>query len=345
MIPTAMTTQNDLDAAGAHEGALAAAIGALQDAQRIAAATHITPDPDAIGSLLGFGHVLRHIGKEVILLCDDLVPASVRFLPGSEAIRSTFSEHSPIDLFVGLDASDLDRLGGVATSFFVAGIKTLVVDHHITNVGFGTVNLVNPDWSATAEGLVELFSAMHAPITPEAATCLLAGLVGDTRSFSTANTTAQSLHAGASLVAAGGDIRFISEMLFNRRSYETLRLWGIGLANAALEDGVCWTTITSDERNSIGLQETNSSGLSNLLISAEEANIAAVFTEQPEGTIDASFRARPGYDVATVALGLGGGGHALAAGAILQGPILETALNTVALLKVAAKLLEHKVPE
>src|SRR5688572_16657630 len=131
--PTMKT--NETYTARADDSALAAAINLLLNSQHIAAAAHIMPDPDAIGSLLGFGLAMQENGKQVHLLCDDPVPNSLHFLPGSDTVRSTLPTDSPIDLFVSLDASDLERLGKVAEPFFAADIPVLVIDHHITNIG------------------------------------------------------------------------------------------------------------------------------------------------------------------------------------------------------------------
>lgn len=329
-------TYNNSNAARAESSALAAAVELLSRAKHIAAAAHITPDPDAIGSLLGFGLALREMGKQVTLLCDDPVPGSLRFLHASETIQDSIDPDTQVDLFVSLDASDIERLGAIVTPFFANSLPVLVIDHHITNIGFGTTNLVNPAWSATAEGVVELLRAMHHPLSHDVALCLLTGLVGDTRSFSTTNTTPDSMVAAAELMRTGADIRYVTEMLFNRRTLDSLRIWGIGLSHIHVTDGVVWSVISVEDRQKQGVEETNGAGLSNMLVTVDDAKIGAVFTEQPDGVVDASFRARPGYDVATVAFSLGGGGHAAAAGAKLQGPLMETARKVVALLTVAA---------
>lgn len=320
-------------AASELQHSLAAAVQQFKSAQRIAAATHISPDPDAIGSLLGFGQMMREMGKQVILLCDDPAPRYLDYLPNVLEIQTNLPDGFVPDLFVGLDASDPERLGKVSAPMLASDVPSLVIDHHITNLGFGTVNLVDPTWSATAEGLVEFAGALALPISANAANCLLTGLIGDTRGFSTTNTTPRSLQIGAQLMTAGGDMRLISEMLNNRRDVGLLALWGIGLTHMTLDGGVLWTVLPFAERQAGGLETVNGSGLSNLLISAEEAQIAAVFSEQNDGVIDASFRARPGYDVASVALMLGGGGHPAAAGAQLPGPLMETAQRVVGLLK------------
>lgn len=330
------TTQNSDQSASAEPSALAAAIQLIQRSQRVAVVCHITPDPDAIGSLLGLGILLRDLGKEVTLLCDDPVPRSLQFLPGANSVLAGLPNGLSPDVLIAVDSSDAERLGKVVVPLLASGIDVLVIDHHITNLAYGKVNLVNPRWSSAAEGVVELARALGAVLSPEAAACLLTGVVGDTRSFSTASTTPDSLRTAATLIEAGADIQSITELVFSRKSADVLRLWGLGLHNIQIDGGIIWSIIPFEERVRLGVQDTNGSGLSNVLISAEEANIAAVFTEQPDQSIDASFRARPGYDVAAVALSLGGGGHALAAGAKLKGPLEETARKVVGLLKLAS---------
>ncbi len=307
----------------------------VRSAHAIVAVTHITPDPDAIGSLLGFGHAISLLGKSVVLLCDDGVPRGLRFLPGASLVVDSLPKAFVPDLVVALDASDQERVGKIGNELLSTSVPVINFDHHVTNLQFGTVNIVDPDWAATAEGLVSFLNVIRCPLTMDIAACLLAGIVGDTRSFSTSSTTSETLEIAAHLSAAGADIQVISEAIFNNRNVDVLKLWGLGLSNLILEDGIIWSAMSLADRTSQGVQDTNGSGLSNLLVSAQEAAIAAVFTEQPDGSIDLSMRAKPGSDVAQVALALGGGGHSPAAGAKLSGPLEQTVQNVIGLLKAS----------
>ncbi len=322
--------------------ALHDAVEFIRRAEKVALVAHLSPDPDAIGALLGLGHTIRLLGKQVVLLCDDPVPREVVFLPGSALVQTVSPDGFIPDVLVGVDASDAERLGQAWTQLAAFQPLTMSIDHHITNLRFGAVNLVNPAWASTAEGVLVLVDALGVALTPDIADCLLAGIVGDTRNFSTASTTPGSLEAAARLVSAGANIARVSEMIFNRRTVTLLRHWGVGLSNLHFVDGLIWTAISLPERQRIGASAANGSGLSNLLISAEEANIAAVFTEQEDGTVDMSLRARPGFDVAKVALTLGGGGHTLAAGATVAGALDEVIESAIPLLKQAAY---HRVGE
>jgi phosphoesterase RecJ-like protein len=313
-------------------GSLDDAVALIGQARRIAIVAHSSPDQDAIGSLLGLGLALETVGKRVALLCDDPVPRLLRFLPGSDRVHSALPADFTPDLLVSLDSSDTDRLGRVAQPLLEGGIPVLNVDHHVTNVNYGTVNLVE-DRASAAEVLLPLLDALAIPLTRDVATCLLAGVVGDTRSFSTANVTADTLTAAVRLVEAGADLAYVTEMALNRCTVNALHVWGLGLSALQLEDGVLWTAIPLESRRRMGLVGVGSNKLSSMLIGAVEANVAAVFEEQPGDQVEISFRARPGYEVASLALSLGGGGHPLAAGCTLEGSLDEVVQRVVGLLK------------
>ncbi len=306
----------------------------IQRAQRIVIATHVSPDVDAIGSLLGLGLTLERLGKQIILLCGDPVPHALAFLPGSNKVQSAIPCEFDADLIVTLDSSDTERLGEAVQSLVESGTPVANIDHHVTNSGYGMHNLVLPGCASTAELLLLLLDALDAPLSQDVATCLLAGVVGDTRSFSVAGVTPETLLAAARMVGAGANIAHVTEMTFGRRSLDTLRLWGLGLTRIRADGDVVWTVLSLEARKQAGLHDTGMSGLSSLLIDAEEANIAVAFFEQSGGQIEISFRARPGNDVATVALALGGGGHPLAAGALVEGSLDEVVRRVIGMLKV-----------
>ena len=309
----------------------------LKQSERIALVTHKDPDPDAIGSILGLGLALRSLAKSVAILNDDAVPADLAGLPGADTFVKALPDDFSAEVVVSLDASDLERLGKVAQPLFDAGVPIYNIDHHITNLKFGTLNLIDPKAASTAEMLPPLIDALGAALDQDVASCLLAGVVGDTRRFSTGAVTANSLAVASRLVDAGADIRSISEAIFERRDYSTLRLWGLALSNARLEKGLIWTAVSTEERRQKGLNGVGATGMSNLLLTAREANISAVLIERDDGVVRLSMRARPGFDVAEVALALGGGGHPLAAGANLPGPLDEVVRQVVTKLKRLAR--------
>jgi phosphoesterase RecJ-like protein len=211
-------------------------------------------------------------------------------------------------------------------------IPVVNIDHHVTNVNFGRVNVVRPDASACAEVVGSIIDLLAVPLNKAMATHLMTGLVGDTRGFATSSVTPGTLRMAARLLEAGADLTFISEQIMGRHSLDTLQAWGVALSGMHVEGNVIWAVSSANERKRAGIREVIEAGLSSLLLSVPDANIAAVFTEKEDGAIDVSMRARPGFDVAKIALHLGGGGHPQAAGCMISGPLEEAVSHVLALL-------------
>ena len=309
----------------------------IRRANAIALATHVSPDPDAIGSLLGAGGALRTLGKRVAMLCDDPPPGSVDFLPGLKDVRSTLPRGFKSDLFIGLDASDPGRLGEVAQPLMNGAFPVLVIDHHVTNPNFGAVNVVEPETSSCAEVLLKLLDKLKIKPDRKIATCLMAGIVGDTRGFSTSNVTPATLRSAARLAEAGADLREISERVLSRHSLEGLRLLGLALGDVHFDNEIIWSAIPFEKRKAAGLADSHEAGVSNILLTVPEARVSAAFVEQADGRVDVSMRARPGSNVAKVALELGGGGHPAAAGCTIDGPLTVAVERVLGLLQKMSK--------
>ncbi len=319
----------------------------LRPARRTLMICHIAPDGDAIGSLLGMGWLLRELplpaGRSVApadertlaMVCDDGVPAPFGFLPGAGDVL-TDAPPGPWDVVVSLDASDPARLGRAFRPQEYGQAPLIVIDHHVTNVMFGTLNWVDTRAAATAQVLVDLAGALDVTLNPAAATCLLTGLVTDTRGFRTSNTTLEVMQTATRLIEAGADLADITERSLNYRPYSVIRLWGPALGRVHLQQHVIWTSITQDMRAATNAPDSGDAGLVSHLIDAPEANVAAVFSEKPDGKIEVGFRSKPGYDVSSLALSLGGGGHPQASGCTLAGPLAEAEARVLPLLFGAA---------
>jgi phosphoesterase RecJ-like protein len=294
--------------------------------------THVDPDGDAVGSLLGLGWGLRSLGKAPILACQDPLPRRLDFLPGfADVIEGPVD--TVFDLLVVLDCSDPDRIGSVLSPAERAEVPILNIDHHVTNLAFGQVNLVDTEATSTTHILYHLFHHLNVPIDGRTATCLLTGLVTDTRGFRTSNVTSEVLHIATELTEAGAPLSTITRNGLDRRPLTVLRLWGIGLNRLRIEDGLVWTSLPLEMQRAIDADGINATGLSSALVSAEEANVSAVFTELASGKVEVGFRAVPGYNVAETALALGGGGHALAAGCLVPGPLAEAEQRVITMLR------------
>ena len=304
---------------------------------------HVSPDGDALGALLALGWVLSGLKPagsaaplQVSLVCGDPIPPPLGFLPGSDRIL-TSAPDGPWDAVIALDASDPRRLGKPFRPDDYAPAPIIVLDHHVTNLFFGTLNYVDTRAASTSEIIVALADALGAPIIQEAAICLLTGVVTDTLSFRTSNVTPNVLKTAVRLMEAGADLYNITDRSLGRRPLSVMRLWGLALSRLQLEDGMLWAEVTRAMRAEAGVPNEDDGGLVSQLIGIEEAQVAAVFGELNDGTIDVDLRARPPFNVAQVALGLGGGGHPQASGCHLPGPLAEAEARVLPLLLKVAR--------
>jgi phosphoesterase RecJ-like protein len=313
-------------------GAWADAEGLLRRAQSILAVTHVSPDGDAIGSLMGLTHAMRGLGKTVTPACQDPPHPRFEYLRGVRDIRQ--SAEGNFDLLVVLDTSDLARLGTIFLPAQHGRLPMVVIDHHITNLNFGTVNVIEPAASSTAEIVLKLLKKMGLPITPDIASALLTGVITDTLGFRTSNTTSNTLAAAMELMQYGASLPEIIRRALVMRSFDSLRLLGAGLSSAKLEGRLAYATLSQKLRRELGVQEERGDGgLVGTLITAYEVDVAAVFVELTSGEIEVGLRAQPGFDVSQVALEFGGGGHAAAAGCTLPGPMRDAVCRVIPRLK------------
>jgi phosphoesterase RecJ-like protein len=291
----------------------------LRSAQHVLIASHVRPDGDAIGSTLALGLALQDQGKAVQMLLSDGVPASFRYLPGSEQVK-TSHEGQP-DTIIVVDCSDFKRTGDALKAFTHPDI---VIDHHVTNEAFGILNLIEIDAVATASVLMRHMRAWGMEITPAIAASLLTGLITDTLGFRTSNTSPECLRQAAELMEIGANINDIYYRSLVRRTFPAARYWGAGLSSLQRADGIVWATLTLDERKASGYGGNDDADLINVVSAIDESDITMMFVEQKNGTVKISWRAsRPQLDVSRIAVQFGGGGHKAAAGAEVGGSLSE----------------------
>lgn len=311
-----------------------AATAAAREARRILVVSHISPDGDAIGSSLGLANALKGMGKEVIVANDDGVPAYLQWLPGADEIVSEITT-GEFDLMISTDSSDEIRTG-LAGEYGRAHSKTVInLDHHPTNTYFGDIHLVVPSAVSATQIAHEWWHRAEVEISREVAVPLLTGLVTDTNGFRVSSTNTETLAVAQKLMAAGASLTEVTARTLDSMTYDEFVLWKQILPNAELDGQVISTFVRKDDFELAGTADTSSAGIVSFLIRVSEAMIAAVFTETDEG-IRLSMRAKRGYNVAEVALALGGGGHIQAAGATIPGTLHEVRSRVLPMLQEAA---------
>ena len=305
----------------------AALVDRISAARSVWLGTHVDPDGDAIGSTLGLAGILESLGHEVTAACIDPPPADVRFLPGSDKMARTGPgpEH---DLAIALDAGDSRRLGELYDPDTWELLETAVIDHHASNPGYARIDWIVPDAASTAELVVRLAEALNVVPDAASATCLLTGIVTDTLGFRTPNTTERTLRAASTLMACGADLATVMHNVFNSRPLPALLLIGRALDGIQTIGDFGIATLSHNDFVELGAEPQQARGISSFLATTADFKAVALLRERIDGRIDVSMRARPGVSLVEAARALGGGGHPLAAGATINGP-LEDAVELV----------------
>ena len=303
--------------------------------------THLNPDGDAIGSLTGLGLALEQMGHHVTLLTPTPAPSFVGGMPAVDRIQS-FDQNSllspEIDIVILVDTGDVKRIGRVwddARDFLLAR-PMAVIDHHVTNSGEGAVNFVDPRRSSTCELVFDLLRAWNFSPTPEIATALLLGMVTDTQSFRTSNTTPSALRAAAELLEAGADRERIVHDVYRNIPVPTARLLGLALQALQYDDQIVWTHVSNAMQAAAQADDNAHGEVTDYLASLGGFRASALFRERYEGGVKVSLRSVPGVDVSAVAQQFGGGGHRQAAGCTLAVSLVEA--QTLVLDALRAKL-------
>jgi phosphoesterase RecJ-like protein len=242
----------------------------LENAKNIVVASHVRPDGDAIGSLLGLGLALQNAGKSVQMVLVDGVSSSFRHLAGSELIvKEPKGEH---DTFITVDCADFKRVGKFFENF---GQPDINIDHHKTNEKFGKLNLIEADEVATAAILTNYLPIWGYEITKPIATALLTGIITDTLGFRTSNTTPEALRQCATLMETGADMPDIYMRSLVKKSFVAARYWGVGLSSMEQKNGIVWGTLTLVDRKKIGYSGNDDADLINM-ISAIDGNLVGM---------------------------------------------------------------------
>jgi phosphoesterase RecJ-like protein len=295
----------------------------IRNSERILVVSHIRPDGDAIGSVLGLGLALLEVGKDVQMILEDGIPKSFRHLTGSDRVIQNVKKS--YDCSIVVDCSDLVRTGNV---FKNNAFPDINIDHHNTNLNFARINLVDSAATATTEILTRLLPIWDLPINLPVAEALLTGLITDTLGFRVPSTSPETLRIAAKLYEIGADLPTLYTKSLLTRSFRAARFWGAGLTALKLEDRLVWTRLTLTDRNYVNYPGKDDADLINILQTIEDADIFLIFVDQDDDRVKVSWRARKGFDVSKIAVKFGGGGHKPAAGAEIQGNI-DTIIDEV----------------
>lgn len=284
--------------------------------------THINPEGDAIGSSLALAIALSSIGKKVAVYTLDPVPKSLKFLPSSGMVQQVKRVDHRFDAVIVVDCGDLERVGFLKNDN-IPGDILINIDHHITNQGFGTLNLVE-EAVAAAELVYQIIKRLGIPITKDIAICIYTAVMTETGAFRYSNTTHQAFRIAEEMVGCGANPWVIAEHIYSGNSMGRVRLLGHILSNLNLSDDgrIAWITIREELYKETGTTKEDVEDFINFPRSIEGVEVAILFRESNHDW-KISLRSNGSVDVSDLALKFGGGGHSMAAGFFIKGSLEE----------------------
>ncbi|MFK7849578.1 MAG: bifunctional oligoribonuclease/PAP phosphatase NrnA [Akkermansiaceae bacterium] len=306
--------------------------------ERFVIMSHVRPDGDAIGSQIALGFSLMAMGKSVWLVNEDGVPESLAFMKGAEIVTVPPSEPIEADVAIALDTATKPRLGEGALRAASKAKTWVNIDHHISNPEYGDLNLIDSTKPATGQIVYELIGALDFPLPEETRDSIYVAVSTDTGSFQYGSTTAKTYELGADLIRRGLDVGAINAAIYDNHPYRRLELMRALLNTLQIsEDGrMAHWELLDETRKKLKLQPDDSEGLIDMIRAIRGVMVAVFFEELPDGKIRVSMRSKDkGLSVCEVATIFGGGGHSLAAGIRMAGPMADAKGKVLAELEKA----------
>jgi len=275
--------------------------------------THINPDGDAVGSILGFYYFLSEIGKKPYIFLNSPIPSFYKFLV-NEDLNIISNLDRPYDVGIVFDCSDIYRIKEDVN--IKEKTKVLInIDHHTSNSNFGDINIINEKASSVTEIIYDILTKLKFNISINVAKCLLTGLITDTGSFRFSNTTPKSLKVASNLVKIGVDISSISKEIYERRKLSALKLLGISLIRMNVDKEIAWSFINMEDMQKYNATLEDTEGIIDTLRMLKDVRIVVFFYPINEKILKVSLRSKDNHiDVSKFAQYFGGGGHKEAAG-------------------------------
>jgi phosphoesterase RecJ-like protein len=303
-------------------------VSRMRAARTVLTVCHENPEADALGSALAVALAVEELGGRATPVCADAVPHMYDFMPRIDRFRQDPDPELHYDLIVVGDCGDLERIGPVLgrNADLFGRVPIVNIDHHVSNVGFGAVDWIDPTAAATCEMDTLLMPALGVPL-PAAdgaiAAALIAGVVIDTANFQHPNVTPRTLRVAAELVAVGAPLADTARRLYRTKPNRQLQLFGrvLGRLQQELDGRLVWSIVDDADFAATGTTAEDAEGLSDLLSQSAEGALVILLRHNGDKT-KISVRTREGGPDATVLTGaFGGGGHARAAGATIGLPL------------------------
>lgn len=306
--------------------------------------SHVGPEGDAVGSAMALALGLRSIGKKADVILRDPVPLQLSFLPQKDLVSQRESITEAVDTMVVVDCGDLNRTGYFSGER--PSVGTMInIDHHVTNHGFGNINWIESDASATGEMVFDLLKAMNISMTPEIATALYTAIMSETGSYHYSNTTSKVFRMAADLLEHGADAVEIARHLYESQSAGKLRLMGEVFSGLSLDSGgkIAWAVVTLPMMERTGTLPEDTESFVNYHRYIDGVEVAILFRQVSPQSYKVSFRSGGDLDVSRIAGRFGGGGHMYASGCLMDGELVAIQKQVLSIVEEEIRLTKSPI--
>ena len=302
----------------------------ILESKKIGITYHVSPDGDAVGSVLALFNALKSLNKDCYIISKDTLSENLKFLKGSDEITGEITEPvDETDIVVVLDCGNLERVSANLKEF----TGTIVnIDHHLSNDKYGDVNYIDSNAAATAEIVFELLNLMgisfekENSVIKDIGTCMYTSIVTDTGAYRHSNVTERTHKISAILKKIGVDNTFIYQSLFDNKDFSRIKLIGKALSNMQLilNGKVALLEIDKNFTADLGIDIGDTSDIISYGLQIKGVEVTLLLKEVEDG-VKASLRAKSYVDVRKIAEVFGGGGHIRASGIKIRNMSMEEA--------------------
>lgn len=295
----------------------------LKAAKKVAIFCHVRPDGDALGSGLALCLALKAEGKTAFMCCDDAPPEKFSYLSAMGEVRKTLPD-ADYDLFVSVDCADVARMGSFGKRYVKFSGLTVNLDHHVSNDGYGKLNYIEV-CPASCEIMTLIFQKAGFTVTEEIANLLMLGLITDSGNFTHLDVSERTYTVAAFLRSKGADMNTINYNMFARQPKERAILYGKVMSKIRflLEDKLAIIVIPNCDLQTAGSDTGITEGFVDFPLTVDGVEVAASLMEYKPNLYKISLRSKGKVNVNEIAVGFGGGGHVLASGCLIGGPLEE----------------------
>ena len=291
----------------------------ILESKKIGITYHVSPDGDAVGSVLALFNALKSLNKDCYIISKDTLSENLKFLKGSDEITGEITEPvDETDVVVVLDCGNLERVSANLKEFTGTIIN---IDHHLSNDKYGDINYIDSNAAATAEIVFELLNLMgisfekEDSVIKDIGTCMYTSIVTDTGAYRHSNVTERTHRISAVLKKIGVDNTFIYQSLFDNKDFSRIKLIGKALSSMQLilNGKVALLEIDKNFTADLGIDIGDTSDIISYGLQIKGVEVTLLLKEVEDG-VKASLRAKSYVDVRKIAEVFGGGGHIRASG-------------------------------